>query len=564
MRYTGCSRAAEALGTLCITASLQAQVPFGLGEFEWVERFSGDHGAYDCAYDPWGNIYITGYMSDSVNFADTTFYCPDYMDFFLVKLDSTGEYIWGLQANATYAALSREVQVDSNGNPVVGVVLWSDLIIGSDTIRKSAGYYDLLILKFDPLGNLIWHVQSASPEGGAALRGISVDSDDNVIAVCQSPGLFVVYGQDTITPIWDDMINIVKYDSDGNHLWTQRIDEDYNPGMAVEQITTDEWGNVYTFCRTYGNTNFGGQFSFSGSNVHRLTLVKITSSGEFAWVQRLTDQGSNSTPVGVATHGDKVYVTGTMLYALPFGPYHFADSTLIGNRFVAFLAQFDTAGTFQWIRYGYHGAITASSVVVSEEGLITMLGGGTGPITFPDTVLTGWNGGTYYIQYNEHGDRLDLRGTGTAGYKNAARAVDAWQDKLVFYGDWADSSYFPTDPEVAYLEDPARNGFLFQLNEMQLPVGLADEPLITDPGFHLYPNPTTGHVTVRCSLPSSKAVVLTIMDPSGRVLKQTHRDQLAPGSMALNFNVQDLADGVYLINLLTQRTDATRKLIVRR
>ena len=65
MRYTRWLRAFKALGTLLIAFNLQAQVPFGLGEFERVQRFSGDHGAYSCAYDPWGNSYITGYMYDS-------------------------------------------------------------------------------------------------------------------------------------------------------------------------------------------------------------------------------------------------------------------------------------------------------------------------------------------------------------------------------------------------------------------------------------------------------------------------------------------------------------------
>ncbi len=561
MRYTGCSRAAKALGTLCITATLQAQVPFGLGEFEWVQRFTGDHHAYSCAYDPWGKIYLTGYTQDSVNFGDTTFHCPDYLDFFLAKIDGMGMHYWAIQGRALSDALSRRVVSDSQGNAIVGIVALSDMIIGEDTISKSPGYVDLVILKFDPQGHLIWHAKSWSPEGGAALRGIAVDSNDNIVAVCQSHGLSVAYGADTLIPTWNNMLNFVKYDSDGNHLWTQRIDEGYAPSLAVEQVTTDEWGNVYAFCRTYGNTDFGGQFSFSGPNVHRLTLAKITPDGEFAWVQRLTDQGFNSTPVGITTHGDKVYVTGSMLYALPFGPYHFADSALIGNRFVAFLAQFDTAGTFHWIRYGYHGAITASSVVVNDEGIITMIGGGTGAITFPDTVLTGWTGGTYFIQYNEQGDRLDLRRTGSPNYKNAARALDAWEDKIMFYGDWGDSTYFPTDTAVAYLQDPARNGFLFQLSGMHLPTRIPDLRPTNASNSMLYPNPTQQSASIRYMLLEGGQVELRMTDAAGRLVQYERLGSKPAGEHVFQFDLSTLADGVYVIHLQTPVGHAVHRVL---
>jgi hypothetical protein len=331
--------------------------------------------------------------------------------------------------------------------------------------------------------------------------------------------------------------------------------------MSVEQITTDEWGNIYTFCRTYGNTDFGGQFTFSGPNVHRLTLVKINPDGQFDWVQRLTNQGFNSTPVGITTHGDKVYVTGTMLYALPFGPYHFADSALIGNRFVAFLAQFDTAGTFQWIRYGYHGAITASSVVVSDNGLVTMIGGGTGAITFPDTVLTGWTGGTYFIQYNEQGDRLDLRRTGAANFKNAARALDSWQDKLLVYGDWADSSFFPTDTMVTYLEGPARNGFLFQLSGLQLPTAISGLQVPNTTLSMLYPNPTQQTASIRYMLFEGGQVELRMTDAAGRLVLHERLGSKPAGEHVFQFDLTSLANGVYVIHLNTPEGHAVHRVL---
>ena len=561
MRYTKCSRAVKALGTLLIASNIQAQVPFGLGEFEWVQRFGGDHGAYSCAYDPWGSIFITGYTMDSVNFTDTTFHCPDYLDFFLVKFDSAGEYLWGLQGNATYSALSRKLVVDSQGNAVVGVMMSSDIVIQGDTIHKSPAYIDMLVLKFDPWGQLLWYAQSWSPDGGPALRGIALDDEDNVLMICQTVGPSVVFGHDTITPLWNQMLNIVKYDSDGNHVWTNRIDEEYNPSMAVEEITTDQWGNIYTFCRTYGNTDFGGQFSFTGPNEARLTLVKLTPDGQFAWVRRITDQGFLNNPVGIATQGDKVYITGTTYRAIPLGPYHYADSALIDGRFVAFLAQYDTAGIFQWNRYGYHGAITAGSIVVGDDGLITTLGGGTGAITFPDTVLTGWNAGTYQMQYNEQGDRLDLRRTGSSDHKNGARALAVWQDKLMVYGIWTDSSYFPTDTAVAYIQDPAVNGFLYQVGGIHLPTSIAEPSVPTNLHSVLYPNPAQQSASIRYMLFESGNVELRLTDAAGRIVQHERLGSKPVGEHVFQFNLEALADGLYLIHLNTPEGHAVHKVL---
>ncbi|MCB0529504.1 MAG: T9SS type A sorting domain-containing protein [Saprospiraceae bacterium] len=89
-----------------------------------------------------------------------------------------------------------------------------------------------------------------------------------------------------------------------------------------------------------------------------------------------------------------------------------------------------------------------------------------------------------------------------------------------------------------------------------------DVPLVFEnAGFGMYPNPATGEVTVEIPVEADSDVTLTVMDPSGKAAIQLH-SAINKGNNRLNFDVSDLPNGVYFVQLRNGSLAHTRKLVV--
>jgi hypothetical protein len=115
----------------------------------WRHQFgaaSRDHG-YSMALDGSG-AYITGSTTSDlagVNAGET--------DVFLMKLDASGNELWSHQIGTSVRDISRSVAVDAAGNAYICGDSMGDLA------GVNAGYFDAFLMKFDALGNQLWHQQ---------------------------------------------------------------------------------------------------------------------------------------------------------------------------------------------------------------------------------------------------------------------------------------------------------------------------------------------------------------------------------------------------------------------
>jgi hypothetical protein len=78
---------------------------------------------------------------------------------------------------------------------------------------------------------------------------------------------------------------------------------------------------------------------------------------------------------------------------------------------------------------------------------------------------------------------------------------------------------------------------------------------------NVYPNPTSGLVNVDFTLNSSSDVSLEVIDVTGKVIYTNNAGVLANGSNSLSINANSFQAGVYYVNVLTNGTKVTRKLI---
>jgi hypothetical protein len=195
------------------------------GNQAWVSTYDtpGENGsaARRLTIGPSGHIYVTGTVRGAVVTTDTT-----DTDIFTTKYDAAGNIIWRSHFDSPNNGNDfdgvTDLKVDSQGNVYLG---------GSHRPVSGEGA-NFLNIKYNPDGTLAWS-RTTDVSYAEGTSEIAVDSAGNVFLVGAAEfrhngGLA---NDDAVT---------VKYDANGNHLWTRS----YTGRWADGSYTDDSAGNV--------------------------------------------------------------------------------------------------------------------------------------------------------------------------------------------------------------------------------------------------------------------------------------------------------------------------------
>ncbi len=245
----------------------------------WVRRYSGPGNDYDwpfgIAVDGSSNVYVTGRSVGS----GTSF------DYVTIKWDSAGNEKWAQRydgaGNATDEAYS--IAVDRTGNVYV-----------TGTSTGAGTRLDFVTIKYDSLGTELWAKPYNSPgnqdEYGATL---AIDSSGNTY-VFGGTWIFGAVACDYIT---------VKYNANGDTLWTRKYNGPANDEDTPDEIVFDRAGYIYVS---------GGSYTNSTNRVDYCT-VKYDVNGNEKWVRRYNGPGNGADQpeaLAIDVYGN-VFVTGT-------------------------------------------------------------------------------------------------------------------------------------------------------------------------------------------------------------------------------------------------------------
>src|SRR5207249_6697096 len=235
---------AASLATLmvCLTSGGARALSSTLPEQEWVAQYSETNSAGSpmsptaIAADSAGNVYLTGPAT--------------------VKYDSAGRRAWTARPKDNDINLPVAVRVDSSGNVyVAGPSNWS----GNPS--------DFVTAKYDAQGNESW-LRHYHSHGSLADRvvAMAIDETGNVYVTGTS-------GDDTsASPAYNWLT--LKYDSNGELLWTARYSGPFNKDGPTA-IAVGNQSQVYV---TGTSTGFGSSDD--------IVTVKYESNGSQAWVAR--------------------------------------------------------------------------------------------------------------------------------------------------------------------------------------------------------------------------------------------------------------------------------------
>lgn len=312
----------------------------------WSKRFGSVAGpdiAYAVTTDAFGNIYVTGNFTGTVDFGNGVgLVSAGQQDAFLAKYAPNGTTLWARRMGDVSLDTAFAVAMDpTSTSPVVAGFYIGGAGWGGAALT-AFGAQDLVIAKYD--GNSGAHVWSKGVGGTGTdiATGIACDLSGNVYAT----GYFqnsLNFGGGILTSAGSDDIFLVKYNSAGTHVSSVRYGStgsDQGNGVA-----TDAAGNVVVTGVFSNTVNFGGSGLVS-SGATDIFLAKYNSGGTHQWSFRYGDSGGDI-GFGVACDGPgNVALTG-----LTSGNIDFGGGFLFGTGGSdIYVAKLNSSGGHIWSR----------------------------------------------------------------------------------------------------------------------------------------------------------------------------------------------------------------------
>jgi len=347
---TGYTTDALELHADCLTIKYDSD-----GDEQWVATWNSPDNAGDyaqaLAVDNSGNVYITGYSNHpGANW-----------DYVTIKYNSAGHEIWGERYNGTANDFDRgyDIAVDSSG----------DVYVTGESFDPATGR-DFVTLKYDtnhtPGNPPLWVQLHDGQNGWDRPYALELDGAGNVYVTGRSRG-----------PSGSMDFPLIKYNSDGDHLWTHWFD---NAG-----------GYDIPYAMTIHST---GKIYLAGESNEDYAIARFDVSGTVTWSGTYDGPASGKDVAwGVAVDSaEAMYITG---YSMGSGDYY--DIATV---------KYDIAGDFQWANRFTgpgNGDEVAIAIVTDTAGDITVAGRTHGGTSNDDyiTIHYASTGGQNWLQrYN--------------------------------------------------------------------------------------------------------------------------------------------------------------------
>ena len=307
--------------------------------WEIITGDEGDNKGEDIAVDSLGNVYVVGVTSsliisnetneNIINSSSHFFYNDSTSsligdrDLLLLKFDSRGNLLWSKRRGNNDYDFGLGVDTDSVGNVYV---------VGGTTVLGGSTF--LWLMKYDSDGKLLWEKTE-----NRSSYDLGYD-----VAVAEDGSVYVVgsTGKPGSEDLW-----LLKYDFDGKKLWDGSAGVDGNDyGMAV---SIGPEGYIYVS----GITNAHGS--------EDLWLLKFDSEGNLIWDIVEGGEGfDQGRDIAIAPNGD-LYVVG------PTSKLREYDDL--------WLLKYNSEGELIWERvFGEELSENGFGVTVAEDGSVYVVG----------------------------------------------------------------------------------------------------------------------------------------------------------------------------------------------
>ncbi|NDK08216.1 prepilin-type N-terminal cleavage/methylation domain-containing protein [Candidatus Gracilibacteria bacterium] len=181
---------------------------------------------------------------------------------------------------------------------------------GVSIVKNSLNYdYDGYVVKYDSNWIPLWAKSIGSADGGSdGINNLIGDKFGNIYLIGKFFGTLNFGGGITITSAGYDDGYIAKYDSNGNPLWAKSLGGTGNDNIGNLVLDTD--GNPYVSGGFNGNVTIGGTtYTSRGSNDSY--IVKYDKEGNNIWTKQIGGTGSDSISIMFFNNEGKLIVLGS-------------------------------------------------------------------------------------------------------------------------------------------------------------------------------------------------------------------------------------------------------------
>ena len=270
------------------------------GNILWSTYYGGqgDEYGYKVLVGSDDNPYLVGHTTSNDLLVSANAYQSTNngsYDSFILKLDTSGNFIWATYFGGTGGELTFAASIDNNDNIVIGGYSSSTNMPTINAFQSTmAGALDAFVAKFDSSGALLWSTYCGG-SNSEDVHALTTDNQNNVIITGES------YSSNFPTSVGAYQLNnkgngdayIVKYDANGNRIFST-----YFGGANREDIlglTTDNLRNIYV-------TGYSSSIDLpiTGNNVYQ----PIKSGGNDAFVAKFSPLGQPTRSTFIGGAGD--------------------------------------------------------------------------------------------------------------------------------------------------------------------------------------------------------------------------------------------------------------------
>lgn len=519
---------------------IHAQAP--LCQWSFVNNPNGDSYGNDVVTDNFGNVYLIGqYASTSISFGGITLTNQGDFDVYILKCNPIGSPLWAVNVGGTEREDATGIKIDLNGNVLVSGTYESPTInLGSTTLTNTSSIpeSDIMVLKYDPNGNLVW-AKSAGDSLQDRSSGIAVDALGNVLVTGRYSGPTMTFDTATINNTNNGTadIFIVKYDAMGNLIWVNT--EGSISGESSNNIATDNNGNAY-ITGNFSDPSFViGATTLTNMGGADIYIAKYDTDGNRIWA---TSAGGNSyeNAYGIDTDGNgNIIITGEFSSSsMVIGSSALSNS---GSRDI-FVAKYDSSGNSLWAKVvGGDGDDWGVDISFSLSGNSVITGFFSSSTLSAGSLNTINSGSTdaLLLKYDPNGQEQWLKTpTGNASENGYSTTFDLNENIYMTGSSYSSTINFGNGP----ISSSAAYSKLFLAKYDGSLLGIQDNSL--NENFLLFPNPFAGKATLELSGEITNGSLL-ILNNLGKIVQQY--DQVYGNKIIISKD--DLESGMYVYQL---------------
>jgi hypothetical protein len=502
------------------------------------------------AVDALGNVYITGYAYDTVDFdpGPATYSIAFTENVFLAKYRSNGQLVWARSLGFSFAQTFMCLCADAIGNVYMSGTFSSTINVGPGPPVQTftATNQDVLILRMDSSGACTWAGSIGSDSYDWAMR-MKCDGNNNLFlgGSCGNDNIRTPMDLDPGPGVSNDTIErysdgyIIKLDPNGNYVWGGLLG-----GWAYESVSgfdVDAAGNLIL-----AGTGVGGMDIDPGLPVATAPtlptgftyLSKFSPTGNRLWT-KFWEQNYADARVSIDQLGN-IAMLCSYYGTVDVDPGPQTNTISSWKWLDAYVVTLDGMGQFLWSRNWHDSGYIYTGTVETDINNNIYITGTRGnwmdfdPGPGTDT-LSGF--GSFVIMLDQYGSYK-----WSTTFKMAS-TISRPDVKVLNNGDMYISAWYydkvDLDPGSGIFLDGVPNkhsSALLKLHPSSA-VGIPDFEKLSQ--TDVFPNPSNGEFSLRqtdCNATGS----LIIRDVNGRVVSRT--DNLSACS---SFTTR-LPAGVYL------------------